>query len=127
MPLARIDMVRGNTSEFQHTAGQVVYQAMHDALRAPRDDRFQVIAGHALGDFVFDPDFLGIHRSQGCIFIQLTLVAGRAAEQKRAFDRQVADELHRQLGVRREDVVISLVPVGVDDWSFRSGEASLVT
>jgi len=38
----------------------------------------------------------------------------------------VADELHRRLGVRREDVVISLVPVNADDWSFGNGEASLV-
>ncbi len=85
MPLARIDMVQGKTAEFRQTVGDVVYQAMHDILKAPKDDRFQVIAEHAPGNFVFDPDFLGIHRSQGCIFVQLTLVAGRTVEQKRAF------------------------------------------
>lgn len=116
----------GKTAEFRTTVGNVVYQAMHDILKAPKDDRFQVIAEHAPGDFVFDPDFLGIHRSDGCIFIQLTRVAGRTVEQKRAFYEQVADELHRQLDVRREDVVISLVPVNVDDWSFGNGEASLL-
>jgi hypothetical protein len=72
------------------------------------------------------PNFLGIHRLQGCIFIQLTLVAGRSLEQKCGFYKQVADELHSRLGVRREDVVISLVPVDRDDWSFGNGEASLV-
>ncbi|NPD70162.1 tautomerase family protein [Lichenicola cladoniae] len=126
MPLARIDMVQGKTPEFRQTVGEVVYQAMHDVLNAPKDDRFQVIAEHAPGDFVFDPGFLGIQRSRGCIFIQLTLVAGRTVEQKQAFYKQVADELHRQLDVRREDVLISLVPVNADDWSFGNGEASLV-
>ncbi len=28
--------------------------------------------------------------------------------------------------MRREDVVIGLVPVNADDWSFGNGEASLV-
>lgn len=126
MPLARIDMVQGRTADFRQTVGDVVYQAMHDVLKAPKDDRFQVIAEHASEDFVFDPGFFGIQRSEGCIFIQLTLVAGCTVEQKRAFYKQVADELHRQLGIRREDVLISLVPVNIDDWSFGNGEASLV-
>lgn len=126
MPLARIDMVKGKPAEFRQAVGDVVYQAMIDVLKAPAGDRFQVIAEHDPEDFVFDPDFLGIHRTAGCIFIQLTLVAGRSLEQKRGFYKQVADALHDRLEVRREDVVINLVPVSADDWSFGNGEASLV-
>ena len=126
MPLARIDMIKGNSAEFRQAVGDVVYQAMVDVLKAPVGDRFQVISEHDAADFVFDPEFLGVHRSPGCIFIQLTLVAGRSLEQKRGFYRQVADALHAKLGVRKEDVVINLVPVNVDDWSFGNGEASLV-
>ena len=126
MPLARIDMIKGRPAEFRKTVGDVVYQAMIDVLKAPAGDRFQVIAEHDPSDFVFDPEFLGIHRSTGCIFIQLTLVAGRSLEQKRGFYKQVADGLHDRLGVRREDVVISLVPVNAEDWSFGNGETSLV-
>ncbi len=126
MPLARIDMIKGKSTEFRQGVGDVVYQAMIDVLKAPAGDRFQVIAEHDPSDFVFDPEFLGIHRSAGCIFIQLTLVSGRSLEQKRGFYRQVTDSLHYRLGVRREDVVISLIPVNADDWSFGNGEASLV-
>lgn len=126
MPLARIDMNKGKTAEFRQEVGEIVYRAMVDVLKAPVGDRFQVIAEHDPADLVFDPDFLGIHRSFGCIFIQLTLVAGRSLEQKRGFYRQVTDRLHESLDVRREDVVINLVPVTVEDWSFGNGEASLV-
>ena len=125
MPLARIDMIRGTSAAFRQGVADAVYRAMIDVLKAPVGDRFQVITEHDPSNFLFDPDFLGIHRTAGCIFIQLTLVAGRSLEQKRAFYKQVADTLHDQLGVRREDVVISLVPVNVDDWSFGNGEASL--
>ena len=126
MPLARIDLIKGKPVEFRQAVGDVVYEAMVDVLKAPEGDRFQVIAEHDPSDFVFDPEFLGIHRSPGCSFIPLTLVAGRSLEQKRGFYKQVADALHDRLGVRREDVVINLVPVNADDWSFGNGEASLV-
>ena len=55
-----------------------------------------------------------------------TLAAGRTLEQKRDFYEQVADELNRRLGVRRQDVFINLVPVDPTDWSFGNGKASLV-
>jgi phenylpyruvate tautomerase PptA (4-oxalocrotonate tautomerase family) len=125
MPLARIDLVKGKSPEYRKTVGEVVYTAMVDILKAPKDDRFQVISEHAAGDFIFDPHFFGIERSPDTVFIQLTLVGGRSLEQKRGFYKQVADELHARLGMRREDVFINLVPVAAEDWSFGNGEASL--
>ena len=126
MPFARIDLIQGQTPEFRQTVGDVVYQAMCSILKAPEGDRFQVIHEHPPENFIYDPNFLGIDRTPGCIFIQLTLVGGRSLDQKRAFYRQVADQLHDRLGVRREDVMIGLVPVEREDWSFGNGEASLV-
>ncbi len=126
MPLARIDLIAGKSDEYRQTIGDVVYEAMVDTLKAPKDDRFQVITEHAAANFIFDPKFFGIDRSPDCIFIQLALASGRTLEQKRGFYKQVADELHRRLDVRREDVFINLVPVAREDWSFGNGEASLV-
>ena len=119
-------MIRGQSPVFRQGVGDAVYEAMVEILKAPTGDRFQVIAEHEPENFLFDADFLGIHRTAGCIFIQLTLVSGRSLEQKRGFYKRVADTLHDRLGVRREDVVINLVPVSAEDWSFGNGEASLV-
>ena len=66
--------------------------------------------------------FLDIKRSPDLIYIQVTSTVGNTKEQKLAFFRQVADELHRRLNVRREDVFISLVFVDREDWSFGNGE-----
>jgi phenylpyruvate tautomerase PptA (4-oxalocrotonate tautomerase family) len=41
MPLARIDLVKGKSPEYRKTIGDVVYNAMVDILKAPKDDRFQ--------------------------------------------------------------------------------------
>jgi phenylpyruvate tautomerase PptA (4-oxalocrotonate tautomerase family) len=126
MPLARIDLIKGKPSDYRRTIGNVVYKAMVENLKAPENDRFQVINEHDADNFVYDPTFFGIERSADVVFVQLTLAEGRTLEQKRAFYKQVVDELNQRLKLRREDVFISLVGTGRDDWSFGSGESSLV-
>ena len=101
MPLARIDLAEGKTSDYRKTIGEVVYDAMVEVLKAPKDDRFQVITEHPARDFIFDPSYLGIQRSKDCVFIQLTLNTGRTVDQKRAFCKAIADGLHQRLSLRR--------------------------
>ena len=126
MPFARIDLIKGKSPEYRRTIGQIVYTAMVEVLKAPENDRFQVITEHEEANFIYDPSFFGIERSVDLIFVQMALAEGRTVEQKRAFYKQVADELHAQLDLRREDIFINLIGTGREDWSFGNGEASLV-
>ena len=122
MPFARLDLVQGKTPEYRATVGDVVYEGIVGILKAPDGDRFMIIGEHQPENFVFDPNFLDVKRSPDLIYIQVTSTVGNTKEQKLAFYRQVADELNRRLGVRREDVFISLVFVDREDWSFGNGE-----
>jgi 4-oxalocrotonate tautomerase len=123
MPLARIDLAEGQPADYRQTIGEVVYDAMIETLGVPEGDRFQVITEHAAQNFIFDADYLGIHRSKDCVFIQVTLLSGRDVGQKSAFYKAIADGLHKRLEMRREDVLINLVEVRKEDWSFGNGEA----
>jgi len=96
---------------------------MVDVLKAPRGDRFQVIAEHPAYAHIADENYLGIRRTQDCVFIQLTLNLGRTVEQKKAFYKAVADGLHARLGLRPEDVFINLIEVQKENWSFGNGIA----
>lgn len=127
MPLARIDLIKGKPPEYRRTVGQVVYEAMINVINVPENDRFQVITEHEPESFIFDPHYLGIARSDDCVFIQVTLNAGRGVEQKKAFYAFIADQLHQRLGMRREDVFINLVEVPKENWSFGNGEAQYVS
>ena len=127
MPLVRIDLLQGKPAEFRRAVGDVVYEAMLDTIAVPQNDRFQVISEHSRENFIYDPSYAGIERSDGCIFIQVTLSVGRTVEAKQAFYRRIADGLHRRLGVRREDVFINLVEVVRENWSFGNGVAQYVT
>ncbi|MGN6092366.1 MAG: tautomerase family protein [Luteibacter jiangsuensis] len=123
MPLVRIDLPQGKPESYSKAVGDAVYDAMVTVLNVPENDRFFVITAHPRNELVIDPTYLGIERSEECIVIQLTLNAGRTVEMKKAFYKAVADGLHEKVGLRREDVFISLVEVPKENWSFGNGEA----
>jgi len=121
--LARIDLVRGKSADYKRTITDVVYEAVVNILKAPPNDRFQIINEHAPEDQIADENYLGIRRTRDCVFIQLTLNAGRSLDQKKGFYKAVADGLNERLGLRREDVFINLVEVAKENWSFGNGVA----
>jgi hypothetical protein len=55
MPLARIDLAEGRSANYRKTIGEVVYDAQVEVLKAPKNDRFQVVTEHPAQDFIFDP------------------------------------------------------------------------
>lgn len=123
MPLVRVDLLEGKSADYLANLGQVVYDAMRTTLNVPADDRFQVIAQHKPGTLFIDERYLGIERSKECVLIQVTLNAGRSVDMKKDFYRTLADGLHARLGLRKEDVFISLVEVAKENWSFGNGQA----
>ena len=123
MPLVRIDLAAGKPAAYRTAISDVVYEALTAVLKAPDHDRFMVISEHSHDNLVVDPDYLGIHRTSDAVLIQVTLNEGRTVATKRDFYRAVADGLHERIGLRREDVVICLVDVIKENWSFGNGEA----
>jgi 4-oxalocrotonate tautomerase len=123
MPLVRIDLVQGKSADYRRSIGDVVYEAMLKTINVPQNDRFQIITEHLPEDFIFDPGYLGIRRTNDCVFIQITLSVGRTVEAKQAFYKAIADGLQEHLKLRREDVFIVLTEVVKENWSFGNGEA----
>jgi 4-oxalocrotonate tautomerase len=125
MPFVRIDLRKGKDSAYRQQIGQIVYEALVD-VGVPRNDRFQVIAEHEDGNFRFDPDYIGVHRTDDLVMIQITWNEGRTTEQKKALYKAIADKLHAAIGLRREDVLINLIEVKKENWSFGNGIAQYV-
>jgi 4-oxalocrotonate tautomerase len=123
MPLVRISLRAGHAPDHSARVGDCVHRAMAETMNVPAADRFQVITEHDKAGLVYDADYLGIHRTDGIVFIQVTLNMGRTLEVKKAFYARVAALLKEELSVRPEDVLISLVEVPKENWSFGNGEA----
>ena len=123
MPLVRIDIKKHQVPDRAKRIGQVVYAALRSAINVPEHDNFQILAEHDELHFIFDPQYLGINRSDHMVFIQITLSEGRTLEQKKLLYQTIAEGLNTQLAVRLEDVFINLVEVKKENWSFGHGIA----
>jgi 4-oxalocrotonate tautomerase len=122
MPFVRIDLREGKDEGYRTEIGRVVHKALV-SVGVPADDRFQVISEHDPANFIFDPDYLGVHRGHDLVFVQITWNEGRTVDQKRALFKAIADGLHETIGLRREDVFVNLVEVKKENWSFGNGVA----
>ena len=123
MPLVRISFMKGRPDDFGEKVGDVVHRSLVGTMNVPALDRFQVITEHEKKALIYDPSYLDIRRTDDVIFIQVTLNEGRTVDLKQSFYKMVAELLNKELGVRREDVFISLVEVRKENWSFGNGIA----
>jgi phenylpyruvate tautomerase PptA (4-oxalocrotonate tautomerase family) len=123
MPLVRIDLCGGTSVQYRKAIGEGVHQAMVEALAIPPDDHFQVLTEHPPEGLVYDPQYLGVQRSDKVVFVQITLSAGRRPQQKRKLFKRIVELLSASPGLRPEDVVINLVEVVWENWSFGNGDA----
>ena len=57
------------------------------------------------------------------MIIQITCNDTRTLDQKKALFAAIADNLTRSPGLRREDVLVSLVKIRKENWSFGNGIA----
>ena len=121
MPLVRIDLPPSIDANTARRIGETINQAMIEVINVPKGDKFQVITRHPPEGFNLTPEYLGIRYSNNLVLIQITLNQGRTVELKKAFYRRVADDLVG-LGLRKQDVIINLIEVAKENWSFGNGE-----
>ena len=127
MPFVRVDLVRGKSAQYRKAVGEIIYRAMMDIINVPLNDKFQVITEHHAEEINISEEYLGNRYSEDIILIQITLTQGRSIDLKKAFFKRIVDDLEKELGVRRDDVVINLVEVSKENWSFGGGVAQYVT
>ena len=123
MPLVRVDLKKQQDPTYAKRIGQQIYAALRSAIGVPENDNFQILAEHDEQHFIFDPQYLGIQRSDGLVVIQITLSEGRTLEQKKLLYKTIVENLNAQMAVRPEDVFINLVEVKKENWSFGNGIA----
>jgi phenylpyruvate tautomerase PptA (4-oxalocrotonate tautomerase family) len=94
-----------------------------ETANVPEGDEFQIISEHDHAGLIYDPEYLDIHRDDEVVLIQITLNQGRSVEVKQALYARIADLLAENPGIRKQNVLINLVEVPKENWSFGNGEA----
>jgi phenylpyruvate tautomerase PptA (4-oxalocrotonate tautomerase family) len=124
MPLVHISLAEGRSATERRDIADSVHQALVEAANVPVDDRFQVVQQVAPNDLLFDAGYLGIARTREIVFVQIFLNVGRTVEVKKALYAAIARRLAERPGLRKEDVLVNLVEVARENWSFGNGVMS---
>lgn len=122
MPLVRIDIPDHSDEGLEGQIGDLVYAAMLGSLNVPEDDKFQILTRHSVSQIVRPESYLGINYTNQLVVIQITLNEGRTTKVKKSFYARLADSLNSKLNIRKEDILISLIEVNKENWSFGNGE-----
>ena len=123
MPLVRISLREGTSPDYRKSIADGVHRALIDAIAIPPGDRFQVIDEYPASGLTYDPNYLGVERSDRVVFVQITMSTGRKPQQKRALFKRMAELLSQSPGLRPQDLLINLVEVAWENWSFGNGDA----
>jgi len=126
MPLIHISLLKGKSREHIRAISDGVHRALVETYKVPADDRFHLIHQHERDDLVYDPDCLGVHRTDDVVFIHIVAGNWRDTPTKKALYRAIADRLSKDPGLRREDVQVIISSNERDEWSFGNGVASYI-
>jgi hypothetical protein len=114
MPLIEVSLARDTFDKSHEAIGNAIHEAQIAALGIPADDRFQIFSPRDAGELKFDPGYNGVDR-QNLLVIRVVAVHMYPVATKQAFFRAVVERLV-PLGIRPEDVLISLTENGFEDW-----------
>jgi 4-oxalocrotonate tautomerase len=123
MPLVRISLREGKSEEYKKALADGVHRAIVEGAEAPAQDRFQIITEHPPGGLIYDPTYLGITRTDDIVIVQITMSTGRKLAQKRKLIQRMAEILQENPGLKPADLMVNLVEVAWENWSFGNGEA----
>jgi hypothetical protein len=114
LPLVQIDLERSLAERLGEQISDGIHQALVDALQMDPSDKFQIFRTHAKDEIVFDPSYNDVIREQ-LVSIQIVMVHMYDVATKYAMFDRIAERL-REVGVRPEDLLISVVENGFEDW-----------
>jgi 4-oxalocrotonate tautomerase len=101
-----------------------IHQALVSEANVPADDRFQVAERLSESRMIAHPTYGGVQRSEELVFVEITLNRGRSVEVKKRLYAAIARNLEQEPGIRSDDLLISLVEVEKENWSFGKGIAT---
>ena len=123
MPFVRISVTHDvNDKQVQHVA-DAVHRSLVSTFNVPEADRFQVLTRHAENELICTPEYLGVVHGSAVAFIQITCNEGRTLEMKKALYAALAESISAGGAIKAADVVVSLVEVKKENWSFGNGLA----
>ena len=124
MPFVKLYLRKGKSPEYLRGVADAVHDALVAQADVPKDDRFQVIQELDDEALIAHPSYGGVNRSKDLIVIEITFNVGRTVDIRKNLYADIVRRLQDAADVRPDDVLISLVEVAKENWSFGGGRAT---
>jgi phenylpyruvate tautomerase PptA (4-oxalocrotonate tautomerase family) len=116
MPLVKIEIRKGKSGEYKKALMDGVHRALVDCFKVPEKNRnqrlyeldaenFEIASGHT-------DDF---------IIVELTVFQGRSLDAKRILYKSIVDNLEKDLGISRSEVLIVINETPMENWGVYGG------
>ncbi len=117
MPLVRVEIYKGKSSSYKKAILDGIHAALMEAIQIPAEDRYQRL-------YEMDPPNVEIaaDKSQNYTFIEITLFKGRSLEAKKKLYQAIVNNLARDPGIDRNDIMIVLHEPPLENFGVRGGK-----
>lgn len=126
MPLLHFHLVEGRSDDAIKALLDAAHEAMLDAFKVPRGDRYQLVSEHKPSRMIVEDTGLNISRTKNVVLVQM-FSRPRGAEANALFYRLLVERLQAECGILPSDVMISVVENEDAHWSFGHGRAQFLT
>ncbi|CAG2127180.1 hypothetical protein LMG31506_00369 [Cupriavidus yeoncheonensis] len=122
MPMTHVSMRKGQPATYRAAVLEGIHETLHKSLGVHPDAFFMTVSEHEDANFHANTTY-PFARSADLLLIQITLTAGRSAEDKQRFYHDLITRLEAEPGVKPADVFINLIEVPGENWSPGNGLA----
>lgn len=119
MPLVRIEIIKGKSSEYKKAVLDSVHDGLENALGIEAWDRFQRL--YELDEECFERS---PEKSDKFTMIEITMFPGRTKEQKAQVIAQITRLLGERAGIAPADIFIVLSEPPLENWGFAGRQKS---
>ena len=120
MPFVTINVLEGKGKDYIKKVSDCINEAVIETMAFPDNDRYQVV--NQLSEDCMQ--YQG--RQEERIMMHLVMRTGRSNKAKQAFYKKVVEYLNERVGIKPENVFITITENHDVDFSFKDGIAQFV-
>ena len=125
MPLLNISLQKGKDAHYIKKVSSTIHDVLMKTWHIPENDYFQIIHEVEANHFLIDRTMWDMQRTEDVIVIHITSMP-RTQEMKLDFYKALPAALESAVGLKPDNVFISIISNKAEDWSFGKGRAQLL-
>ena len=117
MPLVRITIRKGKSTEYKKALLDSVHAALVQAFKIPKQDRFQML--YELEKDCFEAPST---KTDNVTVIEVSVFKCRSDGAKKQLYKAIVDNLAKNPGIKGDDITIVLHEPPLENWGIRGGK-----